>query len=58
MFREKIKEGADSIIRKRPMRLVKKYPHHMLFETLGGIRGVLYILGRREETGGGRFIYA
>lgn len=37
-FREKIKEGADSIIRKRPMRLVKKYPHHMLFETLGGIR--------------------
>ena len=31
-------EGADTIIRRRAMRMMKKYPHHMLFETLGGIR--------------------
>ena len=37
-FREKIKEGADSIIRKRPMRLVKKDPNDMPFEIPGGIR--------------------
>lgn len=37
-FRERIKEGKGTLIRRRPMRLVKKYPHHMLFETLGGIR--------------------
>ena len=37
-FRERIQEGKNAIIRRRPMRLVKKYPHHMLFETLGGIR--------------------
>ena len=52
-FRERIREGADTIIRRRAMRLVKKYPHHMLFET----PGVLYVLGCWEETGGGRLIY-
>ena len=33
-FRERIKEGKGTLIRRRAMRLVKKYPHHMLFETL------------------------
>ena len=37
-FRERIQEGKNALIRRRAMRLVKKYPHHMLFETLGGIR--------------------
>lgn len=53
-FRERIREGADTIIRRRPMRLVKKYPYHMLFETLGGIRECFtyWDAGRKLEEGG------